>query len=473
MNSAFLVIAILSVIAGLGFLLINRRLASDQKKDNWKKYFYYLLIIGVVLSSVIIDRKIFAALIILINSIGLIEMMTLSSKGDHPNSRKLFMFVSLGVFALIFLSFSAFILLPTIIIVYTYTIVLVFDGACQVTGQLFGRNKIVPSISPNKTWEGLIYGSFIAILTAVILRDLGSFPLPKSILFGLMICLSSFAGDLLASSFKREFGAKNFSNILPGQGGMFDRFDSFMASGALIGILGIPYLIANSYDKDVSLYLTMTVIFLAVLILGEFLHLFLKIRPEFARITSHVLAGLFSLLLLNRFSSPYFVLVLCIQSALFLYATDKMGFLKSHHSVKRKTYGSAVFFAGVLIAYITSELTSNRALFILPIMILTISDPTAALTGLNTKSRKWKNLISGDISAKSYAGSFAFFVSAFIILFFGLPFFYNLGLPARLIISLLIGLIASFVEAISSKGFDNVAIPVSIILLLLPGQYYF
>lgn len=473
MKSAFIVIVLLSVVAGLGFLLINRRLASDQKKENWKKYFYYLLIISVVLSSVMVDRKIFTALIIFINSVGLIEMMTLSSKSDHTDSRKLFMLVSLGIFALIFLFFSVFILLPTIIIVYTYTIVLVFDGACQVTGQLFGRNKLVPSISPNKTWEGFIYGSVIAILTALFLKDMGNFSFIKSVLFGLMVCLSSFAGDLLASLYKREFTAKNFSNILPGQGGMFDRFDSFMASGALVGILGIPYLITNSYDKDVSLYLTMTVLFLGVLILGEFLHLFLKIRPEFARITSHVLAGLFSLLLLNRFSSPYFVLVLCIQSALFLYATDRMGFLKSHHSVKRKTYGSAVFFAGVLIAYITYELTSNRALFILPIMILTISDPTAALTGLNIKSRNWKNLISGEISAKSYAGSFAFFVTAFIILFFGLPFFYNLELPACLIISLIIGLIATFVEAISSKGFDNVTIPVSIILLLLLGQYFF
>ena len=473
MNSALIAIALLSVVAGLGFIVINRRLALSQKRENWKKYFYYLLIIAIVLTSVILDRKIFTALIIFINCIGIIEMLMLSSRSDQTNDKKLFLLVSLGIFALIFLFFSVFILLPTLIIVYTYTIVLVFDGACQVTGQLLGRNKILPVISPNKTWEGFIYGSAIAILTAVYLRHMGSFSPLKSSLFGLIICLSSFSGDLLASSYKRKFNARNFSDSLPGQGGMFDRFDSFMVSGALTGIFGIQYLISNSYDKDVALYLTLTVIFLGILIFGEFLHLFFRMRPEFARITSHILAGLFSLLFLGKFSSPYFVLALCIQSALFLYVTDKMGFLKSHHSVKRKTYGSAIFFAGVLIAFITSELTLQRAFLILPILILTISDPVAAFAGLNVKSRKWNNLISGESSAKSYAGSIAFFVSAFIILFFGLPFLYNSGLPARLILSLIIGLIVTFVEAISSKGFDNLTIPVSIILLLLLLQYIF
>ena len=254
---------------------------------------------------------------------------------------------------------------------------------------------------------------------------------------------------------------------------MFDRFDSLMASGALIGILGIPYLSDYGFDKDVFIYLTITILFLCILLLGEFLHLFFKISPEFARITSHVLAGLSSLLILNKFSSPLYVLALCIQSALFLIFTAKMGILKSHHDVERKTYGSSLFFAGVFLTFFTSVLTLNRSLFILPVLILTISDPIAALTGQNIKSGYWINIISGKKSFKTFAGSFAFFISSFFILLIGLPFFFNYSLPARLIISLTTGLIVTLIETISSSGFDNLTIQASVLFLLLISESLF
>jgi phosphatidate cytidylyltransferase len=236
MSIALLTITILFLTGGTGIFFINRKLTADLRKKNWKKYFFYLLIISTVLASIIIDRRVFAGLFILINSVGLLEMMTISNKTDLSSANKKFLYTSFFVFGSILTFFSVFIQLPKEIIVYTYTIVLVFDGACQVTGQLLGRNKIAPVISPNKTREGFIYGSLIAVITAVLIRDLAGFAVGAAALSGLVICLSSFAGDLLASLFKRKFGTKNFSNILPGHGGMFDRFDSFMTSGAIIGL---------------------------------------------------------------------------------------------------------------------------------------------------------------------------------------------------------------------------------------------
>jgi CDP-diglyceride synthetase len=338
---------------------------------------------------------------------------------------------------------------------------------------LTGNKKIAPTLSPNKTREGFIGGLLFAVLTAALFHEFVFFPLFKSIVFGFIVCFSAFAGDLLASWFKRIFEVKNFSNILPGQGGMFDRFDSFIGSGAIIGLLGIPYLTVNYPDKDLVVYLMITFIFLIILLLGEFLHNFLKFKPEFSRMISHFFAGIFCLFSFNLFSSFIYVFALCIQSALFLFVSDRMGFLKSHHNVTRKTHGSSLFFVGVFLIFFASDLSLKKSLFVLPLLILTISDPIAALAGLNIKSRYWTNIITGKKSLKTFAGSLAFFISSFCILLIGLPFFYNYQLPSLLVLSFIIGLIVSLTETISSKGFDNLTIPVSMLFLLKISEHFF
>lgn len=471
MNLPFLIIFVLFVIGGLGFLIINRKLSPAGKKGNWIKYFTYLLIVIIVLGSILINKKIFIGLIICISSVGIMEMMLIGKKSDVDHSLNRFILISLSVFSIILLCFFLFVLLPETIIAYTFIIVLVFDGASQIIGQLAGKNQIVPEISPNKTWEGFIGGMVIAIITSVLLHKSGNFTISQSLVFGLLVCWSSFAGDLLASRFKRMLGAKNFSNILPGHGGMFDRFDSFLSSGAMIGLLGIPYLSVNYPDKDNAVYLAITFLFLIILIIGEFLHYSLKMRPEFSRMFSHCLAGIICLLFIQMFSSPWYVLALCLQSAMFLIATNKMGFLDSHHNVNRKTAGSSFFFVGVLIAYLISVWSGESAYFILPILIVTISDPFAAVAGLNFKSGYWTNVLKGQKASKTYIGSYAFFISSSVILFAGLPFFYDLNLMSRLIISITISIIVTLIEAVSSNGFDNLTIPGSVIVLLFLSDY--
>ncbi|HEY5124670.1 MAG TPA: phosphatidate cytidylyltransferase [Ignavibacteria bacterium] len=473
MNLPFLIIVVLFVIGGLGFLIINRKLSPAGKKENWIKYFTYLLIVIIVLGSILINKKIFVGLIICISSVGIMEMMLIGKKSEVDHSVNRIILISLSVFSILLFFFFLFVLLPETIIAYTYIIVLVFDGASQVIGQLAGKNKIVPEISPNKTWEGFIGGMIIAIITSVLLHKSGGFTISQSLIFGLIVCLSSFAGDLLASRFKRILGAKNFSNILPGQGGMFDRFDSFLSSGAMIGLLGIPYLSVNYPNKDIAVYLVITFLFLIILIIGELLHYSLKIKPEFSRMLSHFFAGIIILLFIQLFSSPWYVFALCFQSAAFLIETNKMGFLDSHHKVNRKTSGSSFFFLGILIAYLVSVWTEEEAYFILPILIVTISDPFAAVAGLNYKSGYWTNILTGKKSSKTNLGSYAFFVSSSVLLFSCLPVFYDLNLMSRFIISITISLIVTFIEAISSNGFDNLTIPGSVIVLLFLTDYLF
>ncbi len=99
-----------------------------------------------------------------------------------------------------------------------------------LTGKFFGKRKITPKISPNKTVEGFLGG---VILTTILANCLGLFLLPGKSIFiysalGILISTLGFCGDLYMSFVKRTFGVKDTGNLIPGHGGMLDRIDSLI-----------------------------------------------------------------------------------------------------------------------------------------------------------------------------------------------------------------------------------------------------
>jgi phosphatidate cytidylyltransferase len=101
------------------------------------------------------------------------------------------------------------------------------DIAQYCWGKAFGRAKVVPSVSPNKTWAGLVGG----VTTTMILAGLaGPFlsPLsfPRALVVGLMTGIIGFFGDICVSAIKRDIGIKDSGKMLPGHGGILDRVDS-------------------------------------------------------------------------------------------------------------------------------------------------------------------------------------------------------------------------------------------------------
>jgi phosphatidate cytidylyltransferase len=115
----------------------------------------------------------------------------------------------------------------------------IFDGFSQITGQLLGRTKLFPKISPNKTVEGLIGGALIALLSALVFKSLIIGTPLKAILLAAVIAVFAFAGDAAKSIYKRKYNVKDFSNLIPGHGGFLDRFDSLIAAGAGVALLGL------------------------------------------------------------------------------------------------------------------------------------------------------------------------------------------------------------------------------------------
>ena len=112
-----------------------------------------------------------------------------------------------------------------------------FDSFAYIVGRWKGKNKLCPDISPGKTWEGLIGGAVLALLVSVVVNALlvflSVFPSSLFISYTLLACLAiifSLFGDLVESLMKRIEGIKDSSHILPGHGGLLDRFDSYFAA---------------------------------------------------------------------------------------------------------------------------------------------------------------------------------------------------------------------------------------------------
>ncbi len=125
----------------------------------------------------------------------------------------------------------------------------VCDTAAMFGGRAFGGKKLWPRVSPGKTWSGSIAGvigaiATIPLLNVIILERLGiALPLAQGLLFGLVLGIIGQVGDLVESLFKREAGLKDSSALIPGHGGVLDRFDSLYfilpVSTALYQLFGV------------------------------------------------------------------------------------------------------------------------------------------------------------------------------------------------------------------------------------------
>ena len=123
------------------------------------------------------------------------------------------------------------------------------DTGAYCAGSLLGRHKLFPRVSPGKTWEGSVGGGvFVLIAAAVIghLANQGDTPhllgIPQWMGLGLVVTVFGTWGDLVESLLKRTWGIKDSGKLLPGHGGMLDRFDS--------SLLAIPAAVIYLYTLN-------------------------------------------------------------------------------------------------------------------------------------------------------------------------------------------------------------------------------
>jgi phosphatidate cytidylyltransferase len=127
--------------------------------------------------------------------------------------------------------------------VMSFLIVVVsIDVGAYATGLNFGKHPMAPTISPKKTWEGLVGSWIFGVITAVLLSlFLLGMPWWFGVIFGTVLVLSATAGDLSESLLKRDLGIKDMSTWLPGHGGFLDRLDSILPSAAAAYVLFIVF----------------------------------------------------------------------------------------------------------------------------------------------------------------------------------------------------------------------------------------
>lgn len=126
---------------------------------------------------------------------------------------------------------------------YALLIVWVTDSGAYLIGRKIGKNKLAPHISPNKTWEGSIGGSLSAVVIVgaylYFVQAACPYSFSTMLLWTLVFSVGGQLGDLIESAFKRHYGVKDSGKILPGHGGILDRFDSLLFVLPLMHLAGL------------------------------------------------------------------------------------------------------------------------------------------------------------------------------------------------------------------------------------------
>jgi phosphatidate cytidylyltransferase len=125
-------------------------------------------------------------------------------------------------------------------LIFLFAIVWTTDIVAYFMGRLIGGPKLMPRVSPKKTWSGAISGLAAAVLAAIAVGEVAGLSGLYSIaLVAAILSAVAQAGDLFESRLKRRFGAKDSSHLIPGHGGLMDRLDGFVLAAAVAALIGI------------------------------------------------------------------------------------------------------------------------------------------------------------------------------------------------------------------------------------------
>ncbi|MBW6479415.1 MAG: phosphatidate cytidylyltransferase [Bacteroidales bacterium] len=236
-RTIYIIILVYFFLGAIGFWFINRKKEAHEARKNRTKLVTYFLIINIIFFSIVINPVVFRYIAVIIILAGFLEIYNVFRRSGF--SRKGFFILSIIVFSIFSLGFYSFSLMEKELMLFTFIILSVFDSFSQITGQIWGKSRLFPSISPNKTIEGLIGGAFIAAVSGLLLKDLLTTDSLFSVYLIAGVLAFAFLGDIGTSWYKRKYNVKDFNNLIPGHGGFLDRFDSLVAGGAWVALLAL------------------------------------------------------------------------------------------------------------------------------------------------------------------------------------------------------------------------------------------
>lgn len=239
------------ILAGLAFI------ETLSLKESHKPYPGYIKVLAFLCLEMLVLSNLDAAYLFLTISIMILALTipTIFDKKDNYTTKESLHLI--GTVILLGIIFNLIILIfdrNKWLFLYLILIAILTDTFAMITGKLIGKHRLIPDVSPNKTVEGSIFGTLVGTIIPVIFYY---YIMPSSlsilndkigiivlVVMTLAISLISQLGDLFFSKMKRENGIKDFSNIMPGHGGILDRLDSLsFVMLAYILIINIIYLI--------------------------------------------------------------------------------------------------------------------------------------------------------------------------------------------------------------------------------------
>lgn len=222
----------------------KEHLVKDSIVSNIKLRITSGIFIFIVFVIAITIPMIFNLLIIYVGAIMLYEWYNMIKSSESVLLYLLlgFIIVCIPIGSLIVINMH----LHSSILLFIYFILIwSLDVSAMIGGKIFKGPKLTPKISPNKTWSGLVIGIFCSIIVTnsiIILLDFNkyyeiNFNKIYFIIGIMIIALLGQVSDLFISCFKRKFGIKDSGSIIPGHGGMLDRFDSIILTAPVMLII--------------------------------------------------------------------------------------------------------------------------------------------------------------------------------------------------------------------------------------------
>lgn len=212
---------------------------------------------------------------------------------------------------------------------------------------------------------------------------------------------------------------------------------------------------------DVFHAIQLSFYFLLLFGLAESLHKFLKLSAEITRKIVHIGGGLVCLQLPTMFENAEFILILVFGFGGFLWLSRKFGFLPSVNNIQRQSNGGVLFPLAIGIAYMGYYVNGQLVFFYIPLLILTICDPLAYFCGKTFPFLPYTIFNN----SKTVSGSLAFLLSAFAVTYWVFNYL-NIVSNNNWLVSWTTAVATTLVEALSNKGYDNVLIPFSAVVIL-------
>lgn len=219
----FAIVVTLSALFGLKELI---DIKYEKQNINLVKFLSGVFLILFLLNNIL--YKINDKVLIILPILGLIIPMIFYNNKNKYNINDAFYF--LGIIYFLAFSFGTIIEMRDISIykcIYIFIISFMTDTYAYIGGMLIGKHKLT-DISPKKTIEGTVVGTIMGVFIGTIFYHtlIGDLNILQTIIMSFALTILSEIGDLVFSSIKRYFGKKDYSNLIPGHGGILDRFDS-------------------------------------------------------------------------------------------------------------------------------------------------------------------------------------------------------------------------------------------------------